>query len=95
MTDWMIDKLKQYKRWKKDKRDRLGTIICAFVGHPPVVNSCFGQLTCARCHAIVGDVLLGGSDAIGKAIVGHECNECTEILSELSLSQRLLTQTKY
>ncbi len=67
-------------------------VLCAVFGCPPVVHSCWGQLTCARCGAIVGDTLTGSTELYGLAIVDCECcDDCGEVLASLSLIERLLT----
>lgn len=52
---------------------------CAVHGHPPIVTVCFGYLNCARCDALVGDMLGGASTAKGLVVVSHVgiCSECT------------------
>lgn len=69
----------------------LRKLLCATVGHPPVVHSCFGQLTCARCDTIVGDTLIGADRLTGRAVIGHKCEECDEVILGLTDEQRLLT----
>ena len=67
-------------------------VLCAVVGHPPVIESFFGQQTCARCDAILGEALLGAGVGKGKAILGHDCEDCRAVLEGLSPEQALLTR---
>jgi len=69
----------------------LRRLLCAAVGHPPVIEYCFGQHTCARCTAIVGDSLAGADRLTGKAIIGHHCEDCDAVILGLTEEQRLLT----
>jgi hypothetical protein len=73
---------------------KLPALLCALYDHPPVVHSCFGQVTCARCDAWVGDSVAGVYDYKGVAISGHDCANCAAILSALTPVQRLLTPTE-
>lgn len=54
--------------WRAFKR-KVGGIACAVAGHPECVRVCFGQVTCARCDAIVGDCLAGAYSFKGKTVV--------------------------
>ena len=71
----------------------LRLVLCAFFGHPPVVRSCFGQLTCARCDAIVEDTL-GEVAVIGCVDSDDSCAHCDETLDGMSWRDRLFTPTK-
>jgi hypothetical protein len=51
-------------------------IVCALVGHSRIVDACFGQITCGRCGAIVGDTLAGCYDLENHTIIDHSCDEC-------------------
>jgi hypothetical protein len=54
-------------------------MLCLMVGHPPVVEVCFGYQNCARCGEQVGDMLGGPSTLAGKRVVGHDDAECLAI----------------
>ena len=66
-------------------------VLCAVVGHPPVLETFFGYQTCARCGEQLGDSLAGVSVATSAAVVGHNCEKCAGIWRSLSPEQRLLT----
>lgn len=66
------------------------SVLCAAIGHPPVVHSCLGQLTCARCDAVVGDTLTG-TNTDNIIILEHDnCKTCYQIAQSLTLEQKLL-----
>lgn len=65
-------------------------MLCASVGHPPVVKNCFGQLTCARCSEVVGDLLMGVAPK-DKMVVGHDDPECAAISAKLTPTDKLMT----
>lgn len=65
--------------------------MCALVGHSRMIQSFFGQLTCARCDAVIGDTLSGGSTLGQRLVRGHgklgngkACAECIEIAKTLT-----------
>jgi len=73
--------------------------MCALVGHSRMIQSCVGQLTCARCDAIVGDTLAGAS-VLGKRLVrghgklasGQACKECVVIARTLTWRDTALVE---
>jgi hypothetical protein len=73
--------------------DDLRDMLCAAFGHPPVVKGCFGQVTCARCGTLLGDVLLSTYDMEKKALIGHDCETCRAVIAGLTPEQALLTPT--
>lgn len=74
--------------------EMLKSMLCAVLGHPPVVTQCFGYLSCARCGAAVGDTLGGASTTEGKVVVGHSvpCEKCDAVFRTLTPRQKLLTR---
>ena len=73
---------------------KLRLILCALFGHPPVVIACCGELTCARCGAIVGDTLMNGRAMRHRSILGHDCTHCKLIRAKMTRRDRLLTPTE-
>jgi hypothetical protein len=69
-------------------------IVCALVGHSRIVQSCFGQITCARCDAILGDTLAGCYDLKDRVIVGHNCPHCREVYATLTWRDKLLAPSE-
>ena len=76
------------------KKGQIQSMLCAVFGHPPVVHACFGELTCARCGAHVGDTMLGASTLKGRVLFDHDCPECREVWKKMTPEQKLLTPTK-
>jgi hypothetical protein len=70
-------------------KERFLVLLCAFLGHPRVVDVCFGQVTCARCHAILGDTLMGVYDLRGRVIVDHDCEVCRTSWTALKWHERI------
>lgn len=69
----------------------LRTILCAAVGHPPIVNNCVGELTCGRCGQITGDLLTRGvAHPERLACIGHDCETCRRVVAELTENDKLL-----
>jgi hypothetical protein len=69
--------LKEVKeRIKGLDEDQAKSVVCALIGHSRIHDACFGQITCARCGAIVGDTLTGSYDGKNTVIVGHDCPTC-------------------
>ena len=66
-------------------------VLCAKHGCPPVVVTCFGQVTCARCGAIVGDTLMGSFDMSYVAVVDHDCEKCRAVWAAMTAQQQQLT----
>lgn len=64
-----------------DAREK--SVICSLIGHSRIVNTCFGQVTCARCGDIVGDTLAGCYSTRYDVIVGHNCPECRANFAKL------------
>jgi hypothetical protein len=71
--------------------DTIRSLLCAAIGHPPVVTTFFGYAYCARCGAQVGDWLAGAWTGKGQMVVGHACAECDAVRDALRPEQRLLT----
>ncbi len=66
-------------------------ILCIRLGHPKVVHSCFGYITCARCGEQLGDNLAGGGvDLTKHVVVGHKCEQCQRNARALRPSDRWL-----
>ena len=83
----------------KASDETIAELLCAAIGHPPVIDICFGEVTCARCEARLGDTLAGVYSTKGKFVRGHglpkgmkECEECETIWKSLTPGQRLLTK---
>ena len=66
-------------------------VTCAIMGHSHIVNSCFGQITCARCGEIVGDTLLGMYYDPLAVLVGHNCPDCRSNYERLGWESKVLT----
>ncbi len=66
-------------------------MLCAEHGHPPVIEICMGEVTCARCSAILGDRLMGVYDTSEKAVIGHGCEKCHAIYDGMTKIQKKLT----
>lgn len=66
-------------------------LLCAEHGHPPVVEICMGQVTCARCDAILGDRLTGIYDTTDVAIIGCGCDKCNATYDAMPDIQKKLT----
>lgn len=65
--------------------------LCAMVGHPPLIDQCFGYVTCARCNEQLGDNLAGFTIATaGKKVIGHspDCPHCGHV--KLTPTDKLL-----
>jgi hypothetical protein len=59
--------LKEVKeRIKGLDEEQAASVVCALVG----------QVTCARCGEIMGEVLLGSYDGKDTVVVGHDCPAC-------------------
>lgn len=69
-------------------------IACTLVGHSSVVNSCFGEVSCARCGTVVGDCLLGFYDTVDLLIVGHECPDCFKAYKKLTPADKFMVDLK-
>lgn len=70
-------------------------VLCARHGHPPVVDVCIGQVTCARCGAILGDTLMS-TYPLDKCVVrNHDCPTCRQIWNTLTPIQRKLTPNPF
>lgn len=66
-------------------------LLCMRIGHPQVVDVCFGYVTCARCNAQLGDNLGGaGVDLSSHVVVGHDCEACRKNARALRPSDRWL-----
>lgn len=82
-------KLTKAQRAKARTAQQKAAIACVLHGHPPIVRSCIGQVTCGRCDEILGDTIMGGMNLKGRAIVGHEgtvdapCHECRKAVKAL------------
>lgn len=78
---------------KKKKHDieTQKKMLCAEHGHPPVIEICIGEVTCARCGAILGDRLMGVYDTTNKAVIGHGCDKCYAIYDGMTDIQKELT----
>lgn len=78
---------------RKDATEsQLRTMLCAVLGHPPVVTTFFGYINCARCGEQVGDSLGGANTAKNRMVVGHKCEMCDAIRKGLTPDQKLLTE---
>jgi hypothetical protein len=61
----------------KVPKDRQGAMVCSIVGHSRIVSSCFGYITCERCHVQIADKLVGSyAQAEACVQVGHNCEIC-------------------
>lgn len=65
-------------------------ILCIRIGHPRVVHSCFGYITCARCGEQLGDNLMGGMNLTKHVVVGHDCKGCRKNARALRPSEKWL-----
>lgn len=64
---------------------------CVVFGHPRIINICFGEVTCARCGAILGDTIGGVYRTAGKVVADHaNCDACREV--PLRWYERLFTK---
>lgn len=73
-------------------------VVCALVGHSRVVEVCFGQVTCARCEAILGDVLAGAYDLSQKVIIssGHsDCEECRKAYGNMTWRSKYMAKNPF
>lgn len=52
------------------------SVVCALVGHSRIVHLCFGEVSCARCGARIGDTLMSAFDLRKHVITGHDCKTC-------------------
>ncbi len=69
----------------------LRNLLCITFGCPPIVNSCFGEVTCGRCGGWIGDRLMGGCNLKDTAVIGHDCPDCwTAIRRSTFWDRRLL-----
>jgi ribosomal protein L37AE/L43A len=68
--------------------DTANSVCCALLGHSRVQDQFFGQWTCGRCGAIVGDSLAGGYRAADAVCLDHHCDECRANLSKLTWADR-------
>jgi hypothetical protein len=50
------DKLKVFGEITEEQKS---AVACAILGHSKVIDACFGQITCGRCGANLGDTLVG------------------------------------
>lgn len=74
--------------------DTKKAIVCALVGHSRIVQNCFGQITCARCDAIVGDALAGYYDGSNKVFMQHNCEACRAQYETLTWRSKLFAPSK-
>jgi hypothetical protein len=80
----MIKRLEAF--WNQVK-----STLCIWFGCSPIVHSCFGEITCARCGDILGDTLMGCVPEeffMDKVIIGHNCKKCRETYLKLSRFDR-------
>ena len=59
-------------------------IYCVKHGHAKFVWSFFGYVHCGRCGEQIGDTLAAIFSGEGYVSVGHDCDECTKVISTLS-----------
>jgi len=59
-------------------------VACAIDGHPPIVSVFFGEVSCGRCEARVGDTLIAFFDLDDKVLIGHDCPKCREAARRLT-----------
>lgn len=75
-----------------------GALICSLLGHPKIVEVCMGQVTCARCDAILGDTLVGCYQLTGKVLRGHQqgnCSNCHAAFDPLDWKHRLYVRDPF
>jgi hypothetical protein len=69
--------------------DTRNGIVCALIGHSRIVDACFGQITCGRCGAIVGDTLAGCYDMKGHTVIDHNCEACRDNYAKMGWQDKL------
>ena len=67
-------------------------VVCALVGHSRIVRLFWGQVTCGRCGAVVGDTIANATSVKEAVIVGHNCEECQANYAKLGWEHKFLTQ---
>lgn len=75
-----------------DKAQR-NSLTCVLIGHSAIVGSCMGQITCARCDAVIGDTLMGSMSLKDNVVLGHGCPDCRKNFSKLGWRDKLYTPT--
>ncbi len=80
-----MGRLEAFGKW-------LRSMLCITFDHPPVIQACFGYITCARCGEQLGDNLTGIYNGSGQMLVGHDCDECDKARASLRPIDRLLTE---
>lgn len=71
--------------------DTLKKMLCAVLGHPPVVAPSMYYVFCGRCEARIG--ITGVFDSSETAILGHmDCDECQAVVAGMSEDQKLMTR---
>ena len=70
-------------------------LACALLGHSAIVEMCFGQVTCARCDALLGDTIGGCFDLRDKVIRGHACEKCRKVFEGLGWQDRLYVRDPF
>ncbi len=78
----------------KDTIEVKRKLACARHGHCGIVNICFGQVTCVRCGAILGDTLMGAYNPSDDVLEDHNCSACRANAKELRRVDMLLLPKK-
>lgn len=71
------------------------SVVCSSIGHSKIVETCFGQVTCARCDDVIGDQLMGVFSLENHVIVGHECGICRENYQALTWQDTLFAKEPF
>lgn len=66
------------------------SVVCALIGHSRVQDQFWGEWTCHRCDARLGDSLAGCYDASDVVLMDHHCDQCRAAIAKLTWKDTLL-----
>lgn len=69
---------------------KLRLVFCALFDHSKIVHLYFGEVSCARCGAVIGDTLMGSFDLKGIVIDKHDCSVCLKVHSNFGWRNKFL-----
>lgn len=69
----LMKKLKALEPLRKGEKVR---VVCSLIGHSRIQDMFWGEFTCGRCGARMGDTFGSFYDTTGVVIIGHKCSEC-------------------
>ena len=65
------------------------SIVCSLIGHSDIVHTCFGEVSCGRCNAKIGDILAGFYPIDECVLIGHDCDTCRANYTKMNWKDKL------